>query len=396
MKVLVAHNRYQAALPSGENEVVDLEIAALRRAGVQVIPYIRSSDEIADMGAKDRLLLPFMPLHSRRATAEILSLLEDHAPDLVHLHNPYPLISLSIVRAAHTHGVPVVQTVHNHRHSCARGSYFRDGHPCFECRGKDLPWPAVQHGCYRDSRLQSVALASALFSHRKDQRAVNKYIAVSPSIAESLRDSGLVSPDQVVVRPNSVPDPGPVTPPGAGLLFVGRLTREKGVPLLVDAWERSGRPFGTLTFVGDGSERSLVQQAANVAASGVIYLGSIGRAGVDQALRQCAALVVPSTAPEGLPLVVLEAFAHGRPVLASRTGGLASAVDSSRGWLTEAKTEDLARTIRLAANADGRALGRAARVEYESTFAPDVVIAQQIRIYEEVIAEHRGNQRVSN
>ena len=390
MKVLVAHNRYQSAMPSGENEVVDLETVALRRAGVEVIPYIRSSDEIAEMGAKDRFLLPFMPMYSRRATMEIVALLEQHRPDLVHLHNPYPLISLSLVRATHEHGIPVVQTVHNHRHSCARGSYYRDGHPCFECRGKTLPWPAVQHGCYRDSRLQSVALASALASHRKDQRAVDKYIALSSSIAESLLDSGLVTPDQVVIRPNSVPDPGPLTPPGTGLLFVGRLSKEKGVSILLDAWERSAAPFGTLTFVGDGPERPLVEQRAATPGSGVVYLGMRKRSEVNQALRGCAALVVPSTAFEALPLVVLEAFAHGRPVLASRAGGLASVVDLSLGWLSEPETDALAASMRAAAKADHRTLGRAARTAYEHSYAPEVVIEQQMAIYEQVILEYRG------
>jgi glycosyltransferase involved in cell wall biosynthesis len=388
VRVLVAHNRYQSALPSGENEVVDLEIAALRHAGVQVIPYIRSSDEIAAMGARDRFLLPFMPLHSRRATADIVALLDQDRPDVVHLHNPYPLISLSIVRAAHSHGVPVVQTVHNHRHSCARGSYFRDGHPCFECRGKDLPWPSVQHGCYRDSRLQSVALASALFTHRQDQRAIDKYIALSPAIAESLYESGLVGPNQVVVRPNCVPDPGPATAPGNGLLFVGRLSKEKGVPLLLDAWERSGGPFGTLTIVGDGPERSLVEERAAARGSMVIYLGPQQRDGVDKALISCAALVVPSTAPEALPLVVLEAFSHGRPVLASRTGGLSSVINKAVGWLTAPDAEELANAMQEAVNTDVMALGRGARATYERNFAPNVVVAQQIAIYENVVADH--------
>jgi glycosyltransferase involved in cell wall biosynthesis len=384
VKVLVAHNRYQSTLPSGENEVVDLEIAALREAGVQVVPYIRSSDEIAQMGTKDRFLLPFMPLHSRRAMTEIVALLEEHRPDLVHLHNPYPLISLSLVRAAHEFGVPVVQTVHNHRHSCARGSYFRDGHPCFECRGKSLPWPSVQHGCYRDSRLQSVALASALASHRKDQRAMDKYIALSPSIAESLGESGLIRPEQVVIRPNSVPDPGPPTPPGDGLLFVGRLTREKGLPMLLQAWERADRPFGTLTVIGEGPERPRVEAAA-----GVVYLGSLQRAEVGQAMAGCAAVVVPSVASEALPLVVLEAFSYGRPVVATRTGGLPSIVDASCGWLSEPDSESLARTLRVAAGADRATLGSAARRKFESTFSPGVVVAQQIGIYEAVISHHR-------
>lgn len=393
MKVLIAHNRYQSALPSGENEVVDEEVRELRGAGVEVVPYLRSSDEISTMGVKDRLCLPMMPLHSPRSVTEISDLIELHRPDLVHIHNPYPLISLSIVRTAHRHHLPVVQTVHNHRHSCVRGSYFRDDLACFECRGKTLPWPAVAHGCYRDSRIQSIPMALALGAHRSDQRNVDRYIALSPSIAESLQESGLVRPDQVVIRPNSVRDPGAPTPPGAGLLFVGRLSREKGLPLLLDAWEGARQPFGTLTVIGEGPERARVEAVAASPASGVTYLGPQDRSGVDSALRACAAVVVPSTAPEALSLVVLEALAHARPVLASRSGGLVSVVDDTVGWLSRPDLPDLTATLRLAADADVAALGRGARAAYEVRYTPRVVIAQQVTIYDAVLAEHRNRVR---
>lgn len=390
MKVLVAHNRYQSALPSGENEVVDAEMAELGRAGVQVVPYIRSSDEIANMSLMETAAVPLLPIHSRRATNDLSQLLVTERPDLVHLHNPYPLISLSIVRTAHEHGVPVVQTVHNHRHSCPRGSFFRDGHPCFECRGKAVPWPAVQHGCYRDSRIQSLPMTAAFAVHRRDQRAVDRYIALSPAIAESLHDSGLVRPEQVVIRPNSVPDDGPPTPPREGLLFVGRLTREKGLPLLLEAWERAGRPFGTLTIVGNGPERTRSLARALSSDPSVVYLGSLDRAGVNAALRACAAVVVPSTAPEALSLVVLEAFSHGRPVLATRVGGLVSVVNEKVGWLAEPSSDALTATLQRASECDLAEMGRAARAAFDHSYSPRVVIAQQMAIYEQILVEQRS------
>ncbi|MBA2768049.1 MAG: glycosyltransferase family 4 protein, partial [Sporichthyaceae bacterium] len=296
MKVLVAHNRYRSNVPSGENRVVDTEMAALASAGVGIVPYLRSSDEIDAMTLAQRLAVPMQPLHSRRSVAEVEAMIERHRPDLVHLHNPFPLISLSVVRAAHRHGLPLVQTVHNHRHSCMRGSYFRDGHPCHECRGRTLPWPAVKHGCYRDSHAQSVPMAAAFLVHRGDQRAVDRYIALTDALAASLVDSGLVTADRVTIRPNSVPDPGPFRAPGTGLIFVGRLTDEKGVPLLLEAWRRSGGPFGTLTVVGEGPGRGLVE-AAGRAGGDVRVLGSLEHDEVGAALDRAAALVVPSTSP---------------------------------------------------------------------------------------------------
>ena len=386
MKVLVAHNRYRSELPSGENAVVDEEIAELTRAGVEVVPYLRSSDEIPGLAPLAKLSVPLRPVHSPGAVADVRRLIAENQVDVLHLHNPYPLISMSVVRAARQAGVPVVMTLHNHRHSCVRGSYFRDGHPCTLCRGKSLPWPAVQHGCYRDSRAQSVPMAIALRAHRSDQRSVDRYVALTESIATSIRESGLVRADQVVVRPNSVPDPGPAAEPGDGLLFVGRLTAEKGVPLLLEAWERAGRPFGSLAVVGDGPEAPAVAAAAVRSQGAVRATGRLTGTAVAAAFRGCAAVVVPSTAPEALPLVVLEAFAHGRPVVACTGGGLEAVVDDSVGWLAAPTVGDLAATLSAAAAGDLAGRGARARERYLRTYAPSEVTASQIQIYRDVIA----------
>jgi glycosyltransferase involved in cell wall biosynthesis len=385
VKVLVVHNRYRSDVPSGENRVVDAEIEMLTAAGVTVVPYLRSSDEIDSLSAAGRLTLPLQPVHGRRALADIERLITTHRPDILHLHNPYPFVSLSVVRAAHRLGVPVVQTVHNHRHSCMRGSYFRDGHDCRLCQGRATPWPAVQHGCYRDSRVQSVPMAAAFRLHRSDQSAVDLYVALTQPIADSLLASGLVRTDQVVVRPNTVVDPGPATPVGDGLLFVGRLTPEKGVDVLLEAWNRSGRPLGTLTIVGDGPLRRQVERAAAEPGSGVIDRGPLTAADVAGEMQRCAAVVVPSTSPEALPLVVLEAFSHGRPVLAAAAGGLASTVDDAVGVLVRATEDGLTTGLSLLAERNLDDMAAAARDRYEQLYSPTVVVAAQLDIYRSVI-----------
>src|SRR5689334_15335948 len=166
MKVLVAHNRYASAQPSGENTVVDAEIAQLRDAGVRVVPFLRSSDEIGTLPISQKALLPLGPIISPAAIRSLRELLRTERPDLVHLHNPYPLLSPWVVRTAQAHGLPVVHTVHNYRQVCAPGLYFRDGHICTECRGKAFPLPAVRHTCYRGSKAQSAIMATTLAVHR--------------------------------------------------------------------------------------------------------------------------------------------------------------------------------------------------------------------------------------
>jgi glycosyltransferase involved in cell wall biosynthesis len=382
VKILVAHNRYRSHLPSGENKAVDTEIEMLRAAGVEVATYLRSSDEIAEMSAPERLAVPLQPVRGGRALSEIGALIDGQRPDVLHLHNPFPFISWSVVQVAHSRGVPVVQTLHNHRHSCMRGSYFRDGAACRLCEGRATPWPAVLHGCYRDSRLQSVPMAVAFRAHRKDQRAVDRYIALTQAVADSILASGLVSPGQVVVRPNTVSDPGAPVPPGRGLLFVGRLTVEKGVDLLVDAWVAAGRPTGSLTLVGDGP---LLDGLTARSGDGLRVLGRLGPDGVAREMRDSAVVVVPSTSPEAMPLVVLESFAHGRPVLATTGGGLAATVTQEVGLLAAPTADGLATALADLGRSDLSALGRAARQRYEREFAPGVVMAAQVRIYEDVL-----------
>src|SRR5690606_8839959 len=126
VKVVVAHNRYRSAQPSGENRVVDAEIAQLTAAGVEVLPLLRSSDEIGSLPVRDRALLPLSPLWNAGTQRTLAALLREHRPDVLHLHNPYPLLSPAVVRTAHRYGVPVVHTTHNYRQVCANGIYFRD------------------------------------------------------------------------------------------------------------------------------------------------------------------------------------------------------------------------------------------------------------------------------
>src|SRR2546421_5236071 len=371
MKVVVAHTRYSSAQPSGENTIVDAEIAALREAGVEVLPFIRSSDEIGTLPAIQKALLPISPIRAAPAQAALRELIRTEKPDLLHLHNPYPLISPWIVRTAQAHGLPVLHTVHNYRQVCANGLYFRGGHVCHDCRGRAVPLPAVVHACYRGSRAQSALMATALTVHRGTWRGVDRYLALTDAIAAHLRDFGI--PDErIVVKPNSVPDPGPPAPLGDGFLFVGRLSPEKGVSLLLDAWAR--RPEGTLRIVGDGPLRPLVESRSDV-----VFLGPQDRAGVRAAMRDSAVRHWPSTWHDVLPTVILEALAAGRPVLGTDLGGIPYLVGDA-GWTVPPTVDALAAALpRARAEAPSRAA--AARKRYESTFTPELLTGRLVDVY---------------
>jgi glycosyltransferase involved in cell wall biosynthesis len=387
MKVVVAHNRYSSAQPSGENTIVDIEIAALRAAGIAVVPFIRSSDEIGGLPPAQKALLPLAPIWAPGAQRDLHRLIGEHRPDLVHLHNPYPLISPWIVKTAHAHGLPVVQTVHNYRQVCANGVYFRDGHVCRDCRGRAFALPAIAHSCYRGSRAQSAIMATTLAVHRGTWRSVDRYIALTSAIADHLRDYGI--PDEhIVVKPNSVPDPGEPTPPGDGFLFLGRLSAEKGIGLLLDAWSR--RPegsLGLLRIAGDGPLREEVLAAAR-SRSDVVHLGSLDPSGVRAALRQTSVVVAPSTWYDVLPTVILEALANGRAVLGTHLGGIPYLVGDA-GWTVAPTPEALAAAFPVAA-AGAKELSGRARARYLSMFTPELQVTRLIEVYSSLTVPRLG------
>lgn len=379
MKVLVAHNRYVSTVPSGENVVVDLEINLLRAAGVDVVPYLPSSDQLAQLSPAGKAALPIGPVYARQGLADIAALLERERPDVLHLHNPYPLISPAVVRTAHRYGVPVVQTVHNYRHVCVKGTYFRDEHDCHDCLGKVVAYPAVQHGCYRGSRLQSVPMAASLALHGGTWRSVERYIALTPVIADHLRGAGIS--DAITVKPNCVLDPGRHDRVGSGLLYVGRLAEEKGVLTLLDGWcSHPDGSLGILRIVGEGPLRDAVEQAAAGRAD-VHLLGRLTPAQVQDAMRAAAAVVVPSVWDEVCPMVVVEALANARPVLATDRGGLPFLVGDDAGWLVPSTSAGLAAGVARAVQEATPERALAARMRYEQMFSPDVVTRTLLEVY---------------
>ncbi|MFY1686102.1 glycosyltransferase [Micromonospora sp. WMMD730] len=417
MRIVVAHNRYREAQPSGENTMVDSEIGQLTAAGVEVLPFIRSSDEIPSMPKSAKALLPISPIYAPRAQQDLSRLLTEHRPDVLHLHNPYPLLSPWVVRTAHTHGVPVVQTVHNYRQVCSSGIYFRDGVICQDCKGRALAVPSIVHRCYRDSRAQSALMAATLAVHRGTWRSVDRFIALTSAIADHLTDYGIPA-ERIVVKPNAVPDPGAPTPLGDGFLYLARLTPEKGVDLLLDAWRRHPvGSLGTLRVAGDGELRPLVEAAAAERAD-VVYLGQLDRDGVRAAVEASAVVIAASMWHDVLPTVIIEALASGRPVLGTALGGIpylvgadaphepagtgpaavASAVaghapppagppavpagllGGTAGWVVPPDPAALAAALPVA-RAGAALLSAPARLRYEQTFHPDVVLKRHLAIY---------------
>jgi glycosyltransferase involved in cell wall biosynthesis len=389
MRVLVVHNRYSSRVPSGENLAVDDEVRWLREAGVDVVVHEATNDDLVDSGLVGRVRGGAESVWSPRARRAVDALVTEHGPDVVHVHNLFPVFTASLVAGARDRGVPVVWTVHNRRVRCVAGGYFRDGAPCHQCRAG---WrvPGVAHGCYIGSRLASavVTAASSVFRAAARRPGVTP-VAVSGAMADWLVDEGGFDRDRVRVKYNGVAGPTAPVPPAATcapFVFLGRLSAYKGVALLLDAWRRAAVDT-ELRIVGEGDLRDDVAAAA-ASDPRVTWVGQVEADGVSAEIARARAVVVPSVWDEPFGRVAAEALAHGRPVVTTGRAGLGEIVDGSCGWVTGLDPDAMAGALREAAGSDGAVATRGARgaVRYAETFSPAATTTALLRLYDEACA----------
>ena len=382
--MLVVHNRYRSSLPSGENLAVDVEIEGLRASDsdIEVDNFFRDSDEVDSMDLASRFGAALAPLRGRPGM--FASRLDSFRPDVVHLHNPYPLISPRVIKQSVDRGIRVVATIHNFRLRCINGLLFRDGAVCTDCEDRRVPLPGIVHACYRDSRLQSAMMTTALSAHRPLWDLVARYIAVSEFVAKRMSSWG-IQDDRITIKSNPVRDPGPRTEPGHGFFFAGRLSEEKGIRLLLDAWAISGLDGSVrLVIAGDGPLRALVEKRVATSKS-LQFVGQITPSQTAEWRRQTAVGVVSSVCFESHSAVG-ESFAHGRPVVTTNLGALSAAVDSTVGWISDPVVPQVAMCLR-AANEPGAVAARslAARERYEQVYRSRPLTDQLIEVYRQVM-----------
>lgn len=381
MRALIVHNRYRQVTPSGENLAVEEDVRLLRASGVEVQTLFTSSDDI-DLGSASGLLRAATgPVRSPAGVRLVRTALREHHPDVMHVHNVNPLLSPSVVTEARRASVPVVATVHNFRLDCVNGLYFRDGAVCTDCQGRTSAAPAVRHGCYHDSRLRTLPMVVGRAAHRQTWLRVDAWVALTGFHRDFLTEHIGVDDARVHVRPTPVGDPGPVLPPGRDVVFVGRIDAAKGAAMLVDAWQRARPPGRRLRLVGDGPHLPGIRQRVADDES-VEVVGRLDASDVAKAVQQAAAVAVPSRWFEGYPRVVAEAFAHGRPVLASDLGALRSIVDDTVGWSVPGGAESWARVLGTLSDDSVRRRGQAARQRYENELHPSRAAGSLLAVYQ--------------
>ncbi len=388
MNILMVHNRYR--FRGGEDVSTDAETAMLREHGHTVVPYLRDNRDIPELDtlgvgrAGASLRLGGTTVWSQSAYREVKTLLHEQSFDVMHVQNTFPQISPSVLHAARRAGVAVVQSLRNYRVVCASGTLFRDGAICELCVGKAVGTPAIRYKCYRDDAVASGAVVALQSIHRlagSYSRSVSVYIALTRFAADRHIEGGIPS-DRIVIKPNFLAeDPGPGGGDRSGFVYIGRLSAEKGIDTMVEAWESISAP---LTIIGDGPLVDRVQEAA-ARNPQITYRGPLPHAEAIEALGSVQAAIVPSHWYEPFGRGVIEAYARATPVIAARSGGLTELIDDGRtGLLFEpGNAADLVRAVEtILGEVDQSVMAAAARAEFEARYTAAANYPQLMAVYE--------------
>ncbi len=388
MKILTVHNKYKYR--GGEDESRESEDRLLISRGHEIKQVVFDNKAITGIGVLKAGLSATWSSASYRQVHQALSAWK---PDILDIHNFFPLASPSVHYAGWRLGIPVVQTLHNFRPFCPGALLFRNGAPCEDCIHSRFPWRGIVHRCYRGSALETSAVAVMIGVHRTLstwEKTVSLFIAVSEFEKQKFVEAGFPEA-RIMVKPNFVSDSGGPGPGGGEFVFVGRLTPEKGVRTLLAAMALTKAPV-SLAIVGDGPLESEVRGAAERDAR-IRYLGRISQEDVLDLVGRSVSLIFPSEWYETFGRVAAEAFARGTPVVAARIGAVAEIVDDGRTGVhfNPGDPEDLARRMTWVQNnpetlAEMRV---AARQEFEEKYTEERNYRLLIEAYQRAIVDRQ-------
>ena len=387
MKVIIIHNYYQYS--GGEDIVLKNEFDLLASHGHEVSQFTKSNKEINSYSFIEKSKLFFDTAYSKRVYEDIPEIIKRNKPVICHVHNTMPLISPSVYYACNENNIPVVQTLHNYRLLCSNAYLFREGKVCEECIGKSL-YNSVKYGCYRASKLQTFSLARTIEKNKKWDTwntKIDSYIALTEFAKNKFIEGGLPE-DKLKVKPNFLSeDPGTNYDIQNHFLFAGRLDVTKGVNVLLDSLQFFHEGMKIL-LAGDGPLKSAVQNSSKVK-----YLGQLDRIELIKKLHASVALIFPSIWYEGMPMLIVEAFACGKPVIASNLGSMAELIqDGKTGLLFDpGNATDLAEKINWAYlhKEEMKQMGINARKEYEQKYTAERNYDMLMKIYNEAIEKRK-------
>ncbi|CAN5362493.1 glycosyltransferase family 4 protein [soil metagenome] len=391
MKILLIHNRYQQA--GGEDAVFHNEGKLLAKNGHCVEELLFDNSVISSW--KNFFIIGIQAIYNFTSARTIQQKITNFGPHVIHVHNFTPIVSPSVFFIANRNKIPVVVTLHNYRLLCPSATLFYDKLIYEKSIHSLFPWDAVLKGVYRNSVMQTAALAFVTAFHTIAgtwRNRVDQYITLTSFAKEKFVNSRLaISDEKLVVKPNFIEFKGN----GLALredyfLFVGRLTEEKGIRTLLDA---ASIEYFKLVIIGDGPLRSLVEDCASIQPN-ITYVGPKKNDEVLTYLKACRALIFPSIWYEGFPVTILEAFSTSTLVIASKLGGMAEIIqDQENGLLFEAGNPDklVSTIIELSSNPERAAeIGENGHTSYLERYTPQINYEQLTDVYYKVIARQQN------
>jgi glycosyltransferase involved in cell wall biosynthesis len=358
MKVLQISSRYTEY--GGEEASVE-EIGRSLRTHHDVDAFYGSTKEMLGETFLSRAEAPFKAIWNWKAFAQLRALQAAAKFDVWLVHNVFPGLSPAVYDAARATRVPVVQYLHNYRFGCVNGLLLNHGEPCVRCLSGTF-LPAVETRCWRESRIACAAMAISLSRLRAVGvfRQVAHWVSISDA-QKAIHTQFGIPAERISVLYHYYDGPSLTSPaPGRDVLFVGRLSPEKGLKILIEAWKQAGIRDRSLWIVGEGPLRGYLEELARPSPN-IRFVGFLSGAELRQRWLNAAITVVPSIWEEPFGRVLLESWAHGVPVLAARIGALPELIElSNSGWLFDpGSTESLSRALRVIL-ADESALSTAA------------------------------------
>lgn len=391
MKLLYIHTYYKQR--GGEDTVFENETQLMREAGVKVECLLFYNQRFT---ALKFLLFFFNPLSFIRTWRAI----SRFRPDAIHVHNWFFAASPAVFIAARWRKVPVFHTIHNFRILCPSGCLFYRDSIFADSVSKVFPLEAIRKKVYRDSTFNTFWLLTGTRLHyflRTWQR-IDRFICLTEAAKSVLCSSYLRLPEErIAVKPHFFAGHSPATATGTALrgnhrtgdfLFVGRLSPEKGIDILLDAFEKNGRP---LKIIGDGPLREKVERSARECPN-IQYLGFRDKSRIIEELYSCTALVLTTTGFEQFGMVIVEAFYCGTAVIVPDTGSPAELVTDGRTGLhfQAGSPEDLRITIAnwlIIPPAEQEAYRERARDTYQERYTPAINRLQLLTIYKSLLHE---------
>jgi glycosyltransferase involved in cell wall biosynthesis len=386
MRILLIHNKYQQK--GGENVVFEAECELLEKNGHTVEKILFDNRQIKT--GMDKFLAGVKSLYNYESADLVEAAILNFRPDVIHVHNLFPIASPAIFFVAQKYEVPIVATLHNYRLICPSATLFHDGKIYEKSIHHLFPLDAIYQGVYRNSRIQTASVVLMTAVHKilgTWKNKVDRYIVLTDFAKRKFLNSCLDVPaDKMVVKPNFTVDPGAGNYPREDyFLFIGRLTEEKGINTVLECAKNSNVK---IKIIGDGPLRAEVEKQAAIYPN-IQYLGFQDKETIIDALKRCRALLFTSLWFEGFPMTILEAFAAGTPVICSKLGGPGEIVGNLVSGLhyTPGNVKELGEKIQLLLqdNSMVAKLGKGARYVFEQKYAEDINYQMLLNIYMDVV-----------